>query len=215
LKPKYVPAQGSLWKPNIKNKPTAILAYNDHKAGVDSVDQMTRQYNVKVPQRRWPMQVFFNIINISVINSWILHKKALNSEISRRKFVIKLIEEILVLNCSQTVSGRTIASRKNEHQASQASPTPTNRLNTGFIASPTSPLVSNARKSLNASNETPPAKRLLKNPEPAKTPSKKCKVLTNCNRNKSFYTCATCQTDVCGSISRVQTTVTCCNCLDK
>ncbi len=25
---------------------------------------MTRQNNVKVPQRRWPMQVFFNIITL-------------------------------------------------------------------------------------------------------------------------------------------------------
>ena len=162
------------------------------------------------------MQVFFNIINISVINSWILHKKAMKSKLSRRKFLIQLVEEIVVLNNSHTVSGRTIASRKQEHQASQASPRPTNRLNIGFIASPTSPVPSNARKRLSVCTDTPPAKRLsTRDTESSKTPSKKCKILNNCNRNKSFYTCVTCKTDVCGSCSRVQTTVTCCNCLDK
>jgi hypothetical protein len=63
LKHKYVPGKGDLLKINLQKKPSAILAYNAHKAGVDTVDQMTRIYNVKYPARRWPVQVFLNILN--------------------------------------------------------------------------------------------------------------------------------------------------------
>jgi hypothetical protein len=48
LKRKYVRSDtAELFKSNEKKKTSSILAYNDHKAGVDSVDQMTRTYNVK------------------------------------------------------------------------------------------------------------------------------------------------------------------------
>jgi hypothetical protein len=77
-----------------KRKPNTILSYNSTKFGVDVVDYMTREYNVKAPTRRWPVQVFYNIINLAAINAWILYKKKNHSSISRQDFLGKLIEEI-------------------------------------------------------------------------------------------------------------------------
>ena len=77
-----------------KFKPNTVLDYNSTKCGVDSVDQMTRCYNVKSSTRRWPVQVFYNIINLSSINSWVLFKLVNKSKISRREFIEKLINEI-------------------------------------------------------------------------------------------------------------------------
>lgn len=79
---------------NIKRKPNTILSYNSTKCGVDTVDQMAKLYSVKAPTRRWPIQVWYNIVNLAVINSWILYKQAKKSNISRHNFIIKLIEEI-------------------------------------------------------------------------------------------------------------------------
>lgn len=66
-----------------KKKPNIIVDYNRTKFGVDSIDQMTRFYNVKAPSRRWPMQVFYNILNLATINAWLLYKIVNKSKISR------------------------------------------------------------------------------------------------------------------------------------
>lgn len=83
---------------SLKQKPNIVLDYNETKCGVDLVDQMARFYSVKAPTRRWPIQVFYNIINFSIINSWIIYKQVNNSNITRRNFIIKIIEEIFEIN---------------------------------------------------------------------------------------------------------------------
>lgn len=59
----------------LKKKPNTIVDYNNTKFGVDSLDQMARFYSVKAPTRRWPLQIFYNILNLASINSWVLYKK--------------------------------------------------------------------------------------------------------------------------------------------
>ena len=54
---------------NPKKKPETVLFYNKTKAGVDVVDQMTRKYSVKAACRRWPVHVFYNVIDLAIINS--------------------------------------------------------------------------------------------------------------------------------------------------
>jgi hypothetical protein len=81
-----------------KRKPSTIHTYNYTKCGVDSVDQMTRVYSVKYPTRRWPLQIFYNMLNLTSINAWILFKKVNNTKISRRDFLTKLVDEIISLN---------------------------------------------------------------------------------------------------------------------
>jgi hypothetical protein len=62
---------------NEQRKPEVILMYNDTKGGVDTMDQMTRTYSCKRKTRRWPLLVFYNILDISVINFYVIWK-ALN-----------------------------------------------------------------------------------------------------------------------------------------
>ncbi|CAF0921225.1 unnamed protein product [Brachionus calyciflorus] len=72
-----------------------LLKQKTTLVGVDSVDYMTRLYSVKCKTRRWPLQVFFNILNLAGINSWVLFKKCNNYTLSRRFFLIGHAEEIL------------------------------------------------------------------------------------------------------------------------
>ena len=51
--------------------------YNETKAGVDTMDQMTRTYSCKQKTRRWPLVVFYNMLDISAINAYVIWK-ALN-----------------------------------------------------------------------------------------------------------------------------------------
>ncbi len=58
-----------------KMKPETIEFYNNTKYGVNGLDQMARNYSVKAGSRRWPLKVFFNILDFnSTINAWIQKK---------------------------------------------------------------------------------------------------------------------------------------------
>lgn len=80
---------------NYKCVSTTITFYNKTKFGVDVVDQMTRKYSVKAGRRRWPLQVFFNILDLAAINVWILYKECTGSKISRKNFIFQLAEELV------------------------------------------------------------------------------------------------------------------------
>jgi hypothetical protein len=73
-----------------KKKPETIQFYNATKFGVDVVDQMARKYSVKASSRRWPVQVFYNVLDLAAINAWVLYKETTNKRISRRKFILQL-----------------------------------------------------------------------------------------------------------------------------
>lgn len=81
-------------KENVKKKPEIVLYYNKNKCGVDMLDSMCRELSTKMPCRRWPVAVFFNILDMALVNSWILFKKITSSEISRRQFAINLAEQL-------------------------------------------------------------------------------------------------------------------------
>ena len=78
-------------------KPLVIIfttKINKNKVGVDVFDQMARLYTTHAVTRRWPMAVWTKILNMAGRNSWILFRKALESRISRRTFILQLFEEL-------------------------------------------------------------------------------------------------------------------------
>lgn len=54
-------------------KPEMILDYIAIKGAVDTVDQMCGSYSVKRITRRWPLVIFFSIIDMAGINAFILY----------------------------------------------------------------------------------------------------------------------------------------------
>lgn len=80
---------------NEKQKPEVVNFYNATKYGVDVLDQMARKYSVKSSSRRWPVQVFFNILDFAAINAWIIYKETTgNNNYSRRDFILDTAEEL-------------------------------------------------------------------------------------------------------------------------
>ncbi|KAK2583959.1 hypothetical protein KPH14_006423 [Odynerus spinipes] len=71
-----------------------ITFYNKTKFGVDVADQMARKYSVKAGCFRWPLQVFYNILDLAAINTWILYKECTGSKISRKEFIFCLAKEL-------------------------------------------------------------------------------------------------------------------------
>lgn len=54
---------------NYKCIPKTITFYSKTKLEVDVVDQIAHKHNVKAGSCRWPLQVFFNILDLAVINA--------------------------------------------------------------------------------------------------------------------------------------------------
>jgi len=57
-------------------------------------DQMARKYSVKCKCCRWPMHVFYNILDLAGINAWVLYKETTGENISRKDFLFQLGEEL-------------------------------------------------------------------------------------------------------------------------
>lgn len=77
-----------------KKKPETVLFYNKNKCGVDTVDQMTRKYSVRSGTRRWPVHVFYNILDLAMINAHSLYKLVFNSNVSRKSFMLGVAKEM-------------------------------------------------------------------------------------------------------------------------
>jgi len=49
-----------------------IVDYNETKGAVDTLDQLVGIYTCKRKTSRWPMIVFYNLLDISAYNAYIL-----------------------------------------------------------------------------------------------------------------------------------------------
>lgn len=91
-----------------KKLPNTVSYYNSTKVGVDVMDQMARMYSVKGGSHRWPVAVFYNILDLAAINAHILYKQCMNVNISRRKFILELAKEL----CANQKMARVAVARK-------------------------------------------------------------------------------------------------------
>lgn len=81
-----------------QQKPEIVTFYNHTKYGVDLLDQLCAQYDVSRNSRRWPLTVFFDLLNICGVNAYCLHKANNNDpnvKFSRRKFLETISFDLL------------------------------------------------------------------------------------------------------------------------
>ena len=72
-----------------KRKPETVLFCNQTKVGVNVLDQTPWVYSVKAATRRWSVHIFYNVIDMALINSWVIYKAVCKSNISRRAYIKK------------------------------------------------------------------------------------------------------------------------------
>ncbi|KAK0136475.1 PiggyBac transposable element-derived protein 4 [Merluccius polli] len=77
-----------------KKKPDTVTDYNNTKGSVDVLDQMARLYSVKGGTRRWPVAVFYNMLDLAAINAHVLYKTCLDERENRRDFIMGLACEL-------------------------------------------------------------------------------------------------------------------------
>ncbi|KAG5865553.1 hypothetical protein JTB14_006715 [Gonioctena quinquepunctata] len=66
-------------------KPEIIIYYNANKGGVDSLDEKCAKSTSSRHTRRWPLAIFFRILDVSVLNLYILHQCYKNNEVIKEK----------------------------------------------------------------------------------------------------------------------------------
>ncbi|XP_049880307.1 uncharacterized protein LOC126376804 [Pectinophora gossypiella] len=80
-------------------KPEMIHFYNSTKGAVDTVDQMCSSISTNRKTQRWPLCVFYNMLNLSIINAYVVYvsNNVRNNKkpMSRRDFVIKLGDQLM------------------------------------------------------------------------------------------------------------------------
>lgn len=77
-------------------KPDMIVNYNQTKGGVDTVDKLCAAYNCARGTRRWPMVIFYSMLNVAGINSLVIFKaNNIDANVLRRDFLRKLAFELL------------------------------------------------------------------------------------------------------------------------
>ncbi|KAJ4438728.1 hypothetical protein ANN_14677 [Periplaneta americana] len=82
-----------------KKKTDVNLYYNETKGGIDSIDQITRHHSMKRGTRRWPLCIFFTLIDIASLNGGTIFMKN-NPDWNKKKHnvskpIISAIESVL------------------------------------------------------------------------------------------------------------------------
>ncbi|XP_060749317.1 piggyBac transposable element-derived protein 4-like [Tachysurus vachellii] len=157
-------------------KPQIILDYNKNKGGVDNLDKITSVYSCKRMTARWSMMLFFNMIDVSAYNSFVLwgeinpswnqgkyQKRRLFLQELGRELVTPLIERRPVLP-RVPASASLVKEVQNDASTSAAGP-----------FQPSAP--------------------------PPPSPRKRCKFCTN--DNKTSTRCQNCKAHICRSHSIV------------
>ena len=58
----------------VKKKPDIVLDYNRTKGGVDTMDQMCLNYTSKRQTKRWPLVIFNNMLDTSILALGVIFK---------------------------------------------------------------------------------------------------------------------------------------------
>uniref|UniRef100_UPI00358EDC05 piggyBac transposable element-derived protein 4-like n=1 Tax=Myxine glutinosa TaxID=7769 RepID=UPI00358EDC05 len=83
-----------------KKKPDIITYYNSTKGGVDLMDKMVRTYSCKRQTRRWPMVMWYNVMDVAHLNAYVLFTSQHpefhpGANYKRRLFLKELVQEMV------------------------------------------------------------------------------------------------------------------------
>ncbi|CAG5017206.1 unnamed protein product [Parnassius apollo] len=72
--------------------PKVIEEYNAHMGGVDTMDSYLGRYRIRMKSKKWTNRLFQHMLDMAVINSWILYKKVSLKKKTNPKNILKLVD---------------------------------------------------------------------------------------------------------------------------
>lgn len=105
-----------------KKKPFAILDYNANKSGVDTMDQMLGTYTCKRSTNRWPLAMFFNMVDIAALAAFISYNemKPIKRSDRRRSFLLMLTKQLALPNIEERALNNRITAYPRIRNAMEA-----------------------------------------------------------------------------------------------
>ncbi|GBP42000.1 Chimeric ERCC6-PGBD3 protein [Eumeta japonica] len=102
--------------------PRVIKEYNAYMGGVDLMDSFIWRYHIRIKSRKWRMRLFYHLLDITIINSWVLDKNVNVKRGTPQKDILKLDDfrtELADTLCQyqkrpDNKRGRPSASRKDD-----------------------------------------------------------------------------------------------------
>ncbi|XP_021162792.2 piggyBac transposable element-derived protein 3 isoform X1 [Fundulus heteroclitus] len=86
--------------------PQMILDYNSTKGGVDNLDKVTATYSCQRRTARWPLVIFYNIVDVSAYNAYVLwteiNQQWNAGKLHRRRLFLEELGKALVTPKMQT-----------------------------------------------------------------------------------------------------------------
>jgi hypothetical protein len=78
-----------------RSVPTAVADYNQHKGGVDTVDQLHASYSIGRKSKKWWPNLVWWLIDMCIINTYSLYQQKQQVQISQLQFREQLMQELV------------------------------------------------------------------------------------------------------------------------
>ena len=116
-----------------KQKTDLVMYYNATKGGVDTFDQLCGNLSVSRKTNRWPLCLFYGMINIAVNNAYILYHQKHQRCPSRidffKQLAVQLFQPFAVSRLAMTNLSRPLRTLIHSTFKLQFTPVPTNNAN--------------------------------------------------------------------------------------
>jgi len=100
---------------NIPNKdqvkPKCIVKYDKYMGGVDRTDQMIAHAKACLKVLKWWKKVFFHILTLTCLNSYLMYKGNVTIPMSNRQFRKRLIENMVALDHQLDINTMPVVGR--------------------------------------------------------------------------------------------------------
>lgn len=84
-------------------KPTMITDYNHTKGGVDEIDKKCSIYSCTRKTRRWPMAIFYRILDLAGVNAFVLYQSCPGAKLRRGDFLLSLARDLVLPTLKERV----------------------------------------------------------------------------------------------------------------
>ncbi|CAI6373876.1 unnamed protein product [Macrosiphum euphorbiae] len=87
LEPTKVRRYDKKQKKNVDvERPKIIEVYNKHMGGVDLMDSLIGRYRIIMRSKKWYIKIFYHLLDMTVVNSWLMYKKITGNTMPLAKF---------------------------------------------------------------------------------------------------------------------------------
>jgi Transposase IS4 len=78
-----------------RSVPKAVADYNQHKSGVDTIDQLHANYSIGRKSKKWWPRLIWWLIDMCIINAYSLYQQKQQVQISQLEFRERLMQELM------------------------------------------------------------------------------------------------------------------------